>query len=203
MLEARHEFAVRAAPSAALLGALGIALLGIALLFRETFASLFRVWTESDTFAHCFVIAPISLFLIWRRRDALREAPKTPSSLGLVAVLVLSVAGGDPNRRRALMDAGAEVIDLRGADRRHLHLREVQRWLWEQGYRRVLLEAGPTLVSAMLDAGFVDQVRVYTGDVRGGRGESLGQRLASARLMERADRERGMDSVLEAFLPGE
>jgi len=133
------------------------------------------------------------------RPDArLFAEPARDESAGEVHILCLR--GSDANRQRALVEAGAQVHGLRGDDRTHLNLREVQRWLWERGFQRVLLEAGPTLLSAYLDAGFVDQVRVYTGDVRGGRGESLGARLAGLRLRSRLDRECGFDSVLEAFL---
>jgi|SRR5688572_14240426 len=71
--------------------AIAAVLAGVAVLFGQTFASLVDVWTQSDTFAHCFLIAPISLYLIWRRREALGCAPKKPSVVGLGAVLALSV----------------------------------------------------------------------------------------------------------------
>ena len=66
--------------------------------------------------------------------------------------------------------------------------------------RRVLLEAGPTLLGECLERGFVDQLRVYTGNVNGGRGESMARWFTQLRLDERLDREAGEDSVLEAFL---
>jgi len=116
-------------------------------------------------------------------------------------VHLLSMAGADASgaRANALVEAGAEVHGLRGDDVHHLNLREVTRWLWERGFQRVLLEAGPTLLASFLDARFVDQVRVYTGAVPGGRGEGLGSWLGERALEERLDREVGGDSVLEAF----
>ena len=77
----------------------------------------------------------------------------------------------------------------------------MQEWLWESGVRRVLIEAGPELISHCMQAGFVDQVRVYTGDVSGGRGETLAKWLSDTRLAQRLERESGSDSVLEAFVP--
>jgi len=115
-------------------------------------------------------------------------------------VHLLSQLAADDSRSAALTHAGAQVQGLRGDDRRTLNLRELQTWLWEQGYQRVLIEAGPTLIGAFLDAGFVDQLRVYTGSVRGGRGEGLGARIASLSMQGRLDREVGGDQVLEAFL---
>ena len=79
-------------------------------------------------------------------------------------------------------------------------LRDAQGWMWEHGIRRALLEAGPRLLGEHLAQGLVDQVRIYTGAVNGGRGESMGTWLASARLAQRLDRECGEDAVLEAFV---
>ena len=68
------------------------------------------------------------------------------------------------------------------------------------GARRVLLEAGPVLTSHYISHGFVDQVRVYTGSVNGGRGPTLGPELLRLKLSERLDREVGPDAVFEAFV---
>ena len=114
-------------------------------------------------------------------------------------VYVLTQMGPDPVRLRALTAAGATVVPIRGADRQHLELRDVHTWMWEAGFRRVLLEAGPEMLEAHLNAGFVDQIQVVTGNVRGGVGPSLGSFLIPERLRERRDSERGNDAVLEAF----
>ena len=119
---------------------------------------------------------------------------------GAGEVYVACILGADQGREHALVRAGAHVHGLRGTDKHHLDLRGVHAWLWEQGIRRVLIEAGPRLLGSHLDAGFLDQVHLVTGSVRGGRGESLADRLARAKLLERRDREVGPDSVLEAFL---
>ena len=119
-------------------------------------------------------------------------------SAGKVIILCLPANGNA--RREALASAGAEVVEIRGVDRVHLHLRSVHEWMWERGFQRVLLESGPKLLSAHLDEGFVDQIRVITGDVRGGRGPRLANWLASAKLLRRLECEVAPDSVLEAFL---
>ena len=116
-------------------------------------------------------------------------------------VVIVTLPGADPIRRRELEAVGAEIVASRGAKRHSLDLRGVWSGLWEQGLRRVMLEAGPTLLRNALEAGFVDQLRVYTGDVRGGEGESLAGWLVEAQLEERLHRESGSDGVLEAFLP--
>ncbi len=115
-------------------------------------------------------------------------------------VLILTLAGADASRWRALQAAGAEIHGLHTEDGSHVSLREVQSYLWERGVRRLLVETGPDLLQAYLDCGFVDQVRIYTGDVNGGRGKSMGEWLSRAKLESRIDRELGDDAVLEGFL---
>jgi riboflavin biosynthesis pyrimidine reductase len=62
------------------------------------------------------------------------------------------------------------------------------------------VEAGPTLLSRFLETRFVDQLRVYTGNVSGGRGDSMAEWPGRLDLRERLYREVADDSVLEAFL---
>lgn len=115
-------------------------------------------------------------------------------------VHIMALPGSDPIRRRALEAAGAQVHSSRGMDRHSLDLRDLWTWLDSQGFKRVMLECGPTLLLSALEKGFVDQLRVYTGSVRGGEGESLAPWLTSAQLEQRHHREAGGDAVLEAFL---
>ncbi|TAJ24568.1 MAG: riboflavin biosynthesis protein RibD, partial [Planctomycetota bacterium] len=114
-------------------------------------------------------------------------------------VHLFCLAGAAPMRHRELEAAGAIVHGCFPDRSGRLSLREVLGKLWALGVRRALLEAGPTLQQACLEQGFVDQVRVYTGSVNGGRGPSLAHLLSSAAWKERLDREIGPDSVLEAF----
>ncbi len=126
------------------------------------------------------------------------DPPEAGESAG--PIRILCTTGPDRAREKALIVAGAGIYGLRGDDRRFLNLRGVMTWMWDMGYRRVLLESGPTLLEACFDAGFVDQIRVVTGPVRGGRGESLGSRLQPGGLGARRDEECGPDSVLDAFI---
>ncbi|MEO0650777.1 MAG: bifunctional diaminohydroxyphosphoribosylaminopyrimidine deaminase/5-amino-6-(5-phosphoribosylamino)uracil reductase RibD [Planctomycetota bacterium] len=114
-------------------------------------------------------------------------------------VYILCRAGASAARHRALADAGARIHGLRPNGEGRVDLREALEWMWRFGARRVLLEAGPTLLHAFFEAGFVDQLRVYTGAVNGGRGESAADLLLQTRLDQRLDREVGDDAVLEAF----
>jgi diaminohydroxyphosphoribosylaminopyrimidine deaminase/5-amino-6-(5-phosphoribosylamino)uracil reductase len=124
--------------------------------------------------------------------------PEAGESAG--PIRILCTTGPDRAREKALLVAGAGIYGMRGDNRRFLNMRGVMSWMWDMGYRRVLLESGPTLLESCFEAGFVDQVRVVTGPVRGGRGESLGSRLQPAKLEARRDGECGPDSVLDAFM---
>jgi exosortase A len=37
-------------------------------IYQDTFFSMVDIWRRSDTFAHCYLIFPISAFLVWRKR---------------------------------------------------------------------------------------------------------------------------------------
>ncbi|MGC1817908.1 MAG: exosortase A [Casimicrobiaceae bacterium] len=58
--------------------------------YFDTAAGIVAIWARSETFAHGFVVAPISLWLIWRIRDRLRPLEPRPSWL----VLALIAAAG-------------------------------------------------------------------------------------------------------------
>jgi len=60
------------------------------LLFFDTVASMVDVWLRSDTFAHGFLILPISFWLVWRQRDELVGAVASPQPW----VLLLTAGGG-------------------------------------------------------------------------------------------------------------
>lgn len=50
----------------------------ILVCFRGTAASMVDIWIHSETFMHCFLIPPIVLWLIWRRRAELSRVPSQP-----------------------------------------------------------------------------------------------------------------------------
>lgn len=76
MNTARLGLATPAQASAGL--ALSTALLAVFVIYAETVRSIISVWNSSETFAHGYIILPISLWLIWRRREALREIEIAP-----------------------------------------------------------------------------------------------------------------------------
>lgn len=55
-------------------------------LFYETFVSMVSIWLRSETFTHAFLILPISIWLVWEKREALKYEHPKPSLLGMVAL---------------------------------------------------------------------------------------------------------------------
>jgi len=66
------------------------ALLAIVLLYQTTFWSMLELWSRSQTFAHGFLIVPISIWLAWRQRKLLAALPPQP---GLAGLLLLAGCG--------------------------------------------------------------------------------------------------------------
>lgn len=143
-------------------------------------------------------------------RIVLDTALRTPSGARLLqpcaegesggAVHVVCVAGFNPVRHRELVEAGATVHALHPGDDGHPSLREALALLWTLGLRRVLLEAGPRLLTSAFAFEFIDQLRVYTGNVNGGEGPSLARFLAGERLLQVERSEVGDAARLQAFL---
>ena len=59
----------------------------VALAFHETLISMVAIWIRSETFAHGFLILPISLWLTWRMRDGFSSLRIRPQPLALLLVL--------------------------------------------------------------------------------------------------------------------
>jgi len=79
-------------PAAAARNALLVALVMLLplLVFHETALSVAEIWQRSETFAHGFLILPISLWLVWRERAVLRQLPLQPC---WPALLLLAACG--------------------------------------------------------------------------------------------------------------
>lgn len=57
-------------------------------IYHGTVWSMITVWSESDTFAHGFVIFPISAFLVWQKKHELAMLQPMPVSYGPVVLLI-------------------------------------------------------------------------------------------------------------------
>ena len=56
------------------------------LFYFDTARSIVSIWNSSETFAHGYIILPISLWLIWRRRDSFKHLTPTPYWPALLAI---------------------------------------------------------------------------------------------------------------------
>lgn len=82
----------------------GVGLLAVLALFAGTFAAMVETWWRSETFAHGFVIFPISGYLIWRRRQVLRQLVPSTSPSAIVPMVLLGAAW--------LLGAAADVLGV-------------------------------------------------------------------------------------------
>ena len=72
--------------------ALGAVLTTILVAYAQTGAEMVAIWYRSVTFTHGFVVAPISAWLIWRKRETLRTMEPRPSLIVLPLIAVAGVA---------------------------------------------------------------------------------------------------------------
>ncbi len=77
--------------------ALLLLLAAILLLYWQTATLMVGVWRHSETFAHAFLVPPMSLWLVWRQRHALALTTPQPCwwMLAPMAVAVLAWLAGD------------------------------------------------------------------------------------------------------------
>ena len=61
------------------LAALVVVLLVLVGLYYETAAAMVTIWVRSETFTHAFLVPPITLWLIWEKRDVLARQQPRPS----------------------------------------------------------------------------------------------------------------------------
>jgi exosortase A len=74
------------------LAGLVLAWLMTALVFRDTVVGMVTIWYRSETFNHCFLVLPISLWLAWRRRDLLQPLQPRPAPVFLLPLALTVVA---------------------------------------------------------------------------------------------------------------
>jgi exosortase A len=68
--------------------AIVLAVLAPFVIYAGTARSIVAIWNSSETFAHGYVILPISLWLIWKRRDVLSHMAPTPYWPALISLAV-------------------------------------------------------------------------------------------------------------------
>lgn len=73
-------------------GFLLLSLAAMAFLFWNTFAEMVASWDRASAYKHCYLIAPISLYLIWDQRDRLTRMMPSAGFWGLPVVLAFGMA---------------------------------------------------------------------------------------------------------------
>lgn len=71
---------------------LGGVLLLLLWQYRETFLAMVSIWERSGTFAHAFLVPPISLWLVWRQRERLARLNPRPLPWMLLPTLLCGLA---------------------------------------------------------------------------------------------------------------
>ena len=71
---------------------LGLGLLSVLGLFMDTVGSMVHTWRTTSAYGHGFLIVPISLYLVWHRRERLAQAAPQPSLWGLAAMVPAAAA---------------------------------------------------------------------------------------------------------------
>ena len=74
------------------IGVVVFCMVALCLVFPQEVAGAYRVWVNSATYNHCFLILPISLFMIWQRRTLFAEMAPKPEYRALLLIPVLSLA---------------------------------------------------------------------------------------------------------------
>ena len=63
----------------------------VLLVFRNTVGTMVGIW-RFGTFSHCYVILPITIYLIWSRRSSLKLIQPTPNYVALALVMLFTAA---------------------------------------------------------------------------------------------------------------
>ena len=73
------------------IAAVALGALAFGYAFRLEVVSAVRVWNESTAYNHCFLILPISAYLIWERREALLSRVPQPRAWPVLAMLPMAL----------------------------------------------------------------------------------------------------------------
>ena len=96
----------------------------VPLALWQTAASMVQTWREFEPYQHGFFVFPAFLYLVWRKRDVLLDAPARTAWPGVAALLLLGAVwlvarlGGAQVVSQAAMVAmiGAAILALKGWD---------------------------------------------------------------------------------------
>jgi exosortase A len=69
-----------------------LAVVAILAIYWQTAESIVAIWSRSETFAHGYLIAPISVWLIWTKRNEVARLAPSPDYLGFILLVGLGLA---------------------------------------------------------------------------------------------------------------
>lgn len=72
-------------------GVTSLALISLLLLYFSTITSITAIWWRSETFAHGMLVFPISAYMIWTRREILRQLQPRPRLIAALPMLLLTI----------------------------------------------------------------------------------------------------------------
>lgn len=129
--------------------------------------------------------------------DSQLRIPLDAKIIGNDQLLVVFTLSDDLDKIAALTELGVEVIQQEHDSAARLNLAEVLDELAKWECNQVMIEAGPTLSGAFLEAGLVDELSLfYAGSVLGDKGKSMFQFNAPVPFAERVEyRVRDVDMV--------
>ena len=87
--------------------AFGLVCLVLGGLYIDTVTAMVGIWNRSETFAHAFLVPPITLWLIWRQRDKLVQL--TPRPQPWLLLLLAACAGMWLIAELVLVNAAAQL----------------------------------------------------------------------------------------------
>ncbi len=97
-----------------LAAAMTVGLLGCVLLFLPECQAAVGVWRASDTYGHCFLILPMTLYLVWDRRGALAGLAARPTPV--LALLALPAGAAWFAAERLGIMEGRQLAALAGLE---------------------------------------------------------------------------------------
>ena len=106
------------------IAALGIGLAIISLVFLREISAAIEVWNASTAYSHCYLVLPMTAYLLWERRDVLATAQPKPdlrfavAAIPLTAFWLIAERLGIMEARQLALVAGVELLFLTVLGRR-------------------------------------------------------------------------------------
>ena len=97
---------------------ISLGLLALAVVFHREIGAAIDVWNASTAYSHCYLILPMTLYLLWDRKSVFRQCPARPAPIWALAAVPLALTWLTAERlgfmegRQLAAIAGVEVLLL-------------------------------------------------------------------------------------------